>query len=914
MAKFALKTQLPDYLRDWQRAIEEHARAAGLDFFPTIFEVLTYDQMNEIASYGGFPTRYPHWRFGMEYERMSKSYEYGLSKIYEMVINNNPSIAYLLEGNSLVEQKLVMAHVYAHVDFFKNNYAFRATDQGVESRTGEPLRKWIDTMANHGAIVRRWANRVGIEKVEEFIDVCLSLENLIDPQKPFTPQKSKTAEEENGEQAGEELGLLRVHKDYMESFINPEEFVESQRRKLEAEKQKTKKFPEHRNRDVLGFLIEHAPLERWEREILEVVRTESYYFLPQMQTKVMNEGWACVAPDTLVFTDAGLIPMRDVVEGRATRVSDGDVPRAVYDQHVIRGHETITLTTRRGLRLTGSSNHRVLLADGETWRRLDELGPGDRIAVSGGRDLWPGEQVRLGWAPAKRVSLDDVAERAGVSVWTVLRHRAGRSVRRAEAVATALDAYDAEQNQALPMMIAKRQAVTIPSAVDERLGAFLGYLVGDGHISRVKRQIGVTTADEPQIAAFTRLAEELFDLRALVRWDGGRARVLLHSETLADFLVEGLGLTTGPSARDKRVPDAILRSPEPVVRAFLRAYFDCDGYAGAQGVILSTVSARMSEEVQLLLLNYGILSRRRRQRDGVWHVHVAGASAARFAERVGFGLERKQRALDAYVAEHSWWKAERWEDDVVALEHGRGDVYDISVEETHRYAAAGLVNHNSYWHSRLMTEKVCGPDEIIDYADRNAGVMSTAGGRFNPYKIGVELFRHIEERWNKGQFGKEWDDCDDLEARRTWDRRTQLGRKKIFEVRALYTDVTFIDEYLTPEFVADQKLYTFGYNARNDRWEIETRKFEEVKKRLLFQLTNAGNPFIYVDDANFSNRGELLLWHDHQGIDLKLDWAREVLRSIERVWRRPVEIHTIVDGKPTLLRYDGKEHVQRPLK
>ena len=87
-----------------------------------------------------------------------------------------------------------------------------------------------------------------------------------------------------------------------------------------------------------------------------------------------------------------------------------------------------------------------------------------------------------------------------------------------------------------------------------------------------------------------------------------------------------------------------------------------------------------------------------------------------------------------------------------------------------------------------------------------------------------------------------------------------------------------------------------------------------IRKKLLFSLTNAGQPFIRVVDKNHENRGELLLEHDHQGVDLRLDWAREVLRSLERVWRRPVEIHTMVDNKANLLRFDGKEHVQRPLK
>ena len=245
--QFALKTALPHYLREEQRRIEGFARGMGLDFYTTLFEILPYDQMNEVASYGGFPTRYPHWRFGMEYEQLSKSAEYGLSRIYEMVINNNPSVAYLLEGNSLVDQKLVMSHVYAHVDFFKNNLAFSATNQGTDPRDGTDLRKWIDTMANDGSIVRKWSNRIGVETVEAFVDACLSLENLIDPQQPFRPEKKNTtagASDNEVETPPEEPSLLRVDKGYMAGFINPDAFVESQRKKLEEERTRAKRFPE----------------------------------------------------------------------------------------------------------------------------------------------------------------------------------------------------------------------------------------------------------------------------------------------------------------------------------------------------------------------------------------------------------------------------------------------------------------------------------------------------------------------------------------------------------------------------------------------------------------------------------------------------------------------------------------------
>src|SRR5262245_56338537 len=375
---------LPAYLRDIQLEIEGVAKAYGLDFFPTSFEVLSYKQMNEVAAYGGFPTRYPHWRFGMDYEGLAKGYEYGLQKIYEMVINNNPAFAYLLEGNSLVDQKTVMAHVYGHVDFFKNNYFFSKTN-----------RRMIDGMANHATRVRKHIERQGIEKIENFIDTCLSLENLIDPMSPFIVRRAPAVkEEEKPENETEEVPKLRA-KNYMDRFINPPAFVEKQKKKLVQEKEKVKRFPEEPQRDVLLFLIEHAPLEKWERDVLEIVRAEAYYFAPQAQTKVLNEGWACVAPNTHVFTNEGLITMEQVVAGVAREVCDGNQRRSVYDQNVIKVQETISVKTRRGLTLTGSHNHRILLSDGETWRRLDELVGGESIRVSGGQGLWAKDLVTL---------------------------------------------------------------------------------------------------------------------------------------------------------------------------------------------------------------------------------------------------------------------------------------------------------------------------------------------------------------------------------------------------------------------------------------------------------------------------------------------------------------------------------------
>lgn len=497
-------TNLPPDLRVLKEEIEAHARAYGLDFYETIFEVVDADDLNEIAAYGGFPTRYPHWSFGMQYEELKKGYDYGLSKIYEMVINNDPCYAYLMRCNHTVDQKLVMAHVYGHCDFFKNNAYFAHTN-----------RKMMDEMANHGARVRRYVERFGEDEVEAFLDRCQSIDDLIDIHSTAIRRRDDSSRYDFSKAPvdGEEMRLTRFKsKDYMDEYINPRDALraeeEERRKQMEAA---TRSFPERPEKDVLLFLIEHAPLKAWQRDILSIIRDEAYYFMPQAQTKIMNEGWA------------------------------------------------------------------------------------------------------------------------------------------------------------------------------------------------------------------------------------------------------------------------------------------------------------------------------------------------------------------------------------------------------------------SYWHSTIMTEKALEAWECIDYADHHSGTMAMSGGRLNPYKIGIELFRDIEQRWNTGQFGKEWEECENLEARRKWNRKTNLGRKKIFEVRKVHNDITFIDTFLTPEFCIQHKLFTFAWQEQAGQYYIESRDFQQIKQQLLFSLTNFGKPWIYVIDGNYRNRGELLLRHEHAGADLKLKEAQDTLANLQYVWGRPVHIETVVDEKPTLLSFDGSEHSSKTI-
>jgi stage V sporulation protein R len=172
----------------------------------------------------------------------------------------------------------------------------------------------------------------------------------------------------------------------------------------------------------------------------------------------------------------------------------------------------------------------------------------------------------------------------------------------------------------------------------------------------------------------------------------------------------------------------------------------------------------------------------------------------------------------------------------------------------------------------------------------------------------LELFRYIEERWNRGRFGIEYELCDDANKRKVWDTNAGKGREKIFEVRRVYNDITFIDEFLDQEFCDAQKLFTYGIDRETGQYVILDRDHRKVKQRLLFSLANWGHPHIYVLDGNYRNRGELYLIHRFEGVGLDIKYARPTLENLQKIWTRPVHIETFVDEKPAIMTYDGEKH------
>lgn len=257
-------------LEKWVDIITNKAAELGLDFYPVHFEVVPDHVIYELGSYG-LPARFSHWTFGRDYHIQKTMYEYGMAKIYEIVFNTDPCQAFLLESNSMLAHKFVVAHVLGHNDFFKNNVYFEQTD-----------RKMIEKVRLHSNRIRRYEEEYGPLAVEEFIDAVLSLEYHFDTAltAPFQRKSSEQYEEERRHptvRATEYDDLWQIGLE----------------RSLEPEPPRPRRIPPEPTYDLLGFLQEYAPdIERWQRDILGMIREEMLYFVPQMRTKIMNEGWA----------------------------------------------------------------------------------------------------------------------------------------------------------------------------------------------------------------------------------------------------------------------------------------------------------------------------------------------------------------------------------------------------------------------------------------------------------------------------------------------------------------------------------------------------------------------------------------------------------------------------------------------
>ncbi len=278
--------------------IAKVARGMGLDFYPVNFEIVPAETLYTFGAYG-MPVRFTHWSFGKAFYKMKTQYDLNLSRIYELVINTNPAYAFLLEGNRLTQNKLVIGHVYAHVDFFKNNRYF--------SRTPKDM---VERMAAHADKLRDYESQYGREIVERTLDAVLAIQEHVDYRSHVgTKDKMKNIPNLNVPGNGGEPCSCNASAGNHSCGGNCKKNNKS---RIESHKKTSKRAslpyedlwgdllekecfsgPQPEYEDLLLYIMKFAPgLEEWQRDIVSIVREESLYFYPQIETKIINEGWA----------------------------------------------------------------------------------------------------------------------------------------------------------------------------------------------------------------------------------------------------------------------------------------------------------------------------------------------------------------------------------------------------------------------------------------------------------------------------------------------------------------------------------------------------------------------------------------------------------------------------------------------
>ena len=287
-----------DMLAQYETEIDRIAKEYKLDIYPNQIEVITAEQMMDAYASIGMPINYTHWSFGKKFIQNEQQYRRGqMGLAYEIVINSNPCIAYLMEENTITMQALVMAHAcYGHNSFFKGNYLFQ---------TWTDASSIIDYLVFAKNYIAKCEQKYGYEEVEQTLDSCHALMNFgVDRYK--RPQKLSLQEEKSRQ---------KQRAKYLQSQVN--ELWRTLPDSKEKNQPKAMRFPAEPQENLFYFIEKNAPLlEPWQREIVRIVRKVSQYFYPQKQTQVMNEGWACFWHYHILnkLYDEGLVTDRFMLE------------------------------------------------------------------------------------------------------------------------------------------------------------------------------------------------------------------------------------------------------------------------------------------------------------------------------------------------------------------------------------------------------------------------------------------------------------------------------------------------------------------------------------------------------------------------------------------------------------------------
>ena len=261
-----------------------------------------------------------------------------------------------------------------------------------------------------------------------------------------------------------------------------------------------------------------------------------------------------------------------------------------------------------------------------------------------------------------------------------------------------------------------------------------------------------------------------------------------------------------------------------------------------------------------------------------------------------------------YVLNHSPKPLKEWEKDVLSVLRNQSR-YFMPQRRTK------IMNEGwaTFWHMRIMNrlfrEGLLSTDEHGYYNLYNSRVLATHSRVMNPYLVGLRTFEDIEDRWNKGKFGKDWDECKDPKKHESWNLKLNKGKEKLFEVSRCYSDRFFIEHFLTEKLVNDLNLYIYAgqQDQAETKYVITEKDWKRIKNLLVTYLSTFYTPLIMVENGDYKGKRELFLKHYYDGIELEEEYRKRTLEYVFYLWDRPVHLETVVDNEQTIFTYDGSK-------
>ena len=662
----------------------------GYNIYPNQVEMITASQMLDAYASIGMPIYYNHWSFGKHFIKNRDLYMHNRQGLaYEIVINSNPCLVYIMEQNTMLMQTLVLAHAgIGHNHFFKNNTLF--TDWTQASNI-------IDYLEFARTFVNNCEEKYGVDRVEQVLDAAHALMN--NGVFRFPHKEPLSFKKEMDRKIHQALDEEQNYNDLWKTLPATQKTISSEDKEL-LTRQKMLHLPEG---NLLYFIEAHSPtLKTWQKEILRIVRNVSQYFYPQSQTQLMNEG--CLVAGSLIETDRGLLLIEDIVNNHfCPLLKDKNMKNEkIYDHFENSNVNRIKIITDRGYTIHGGENHQILIQG--KYIALKELKEGDELQLTPGNDLFSMRQVELPKIePRRTITTKNIEKMTGITNGYYYGLLNGR-YKLKDSNKVAFELYDSLRNNNIIGNFSNNDKVNIttPKYLDEEFAYMIGCFIGDGNIR--KGRLTLTNTDDDIIQRYSNCLTQQFGLIVkknakpnpinLICYD-----VTVNSDTFVSWFSHNFNFSYGNTTAKKKIPSLLLQSQKQDIKALLQGLFDTDGCIHVSNknqpqVDYTSISHDLLKVMHQLLLKFDVISTLNlTNKKG--KITICGQETKNFFENIGFYCHRKQIRLQNILQERKRnFNTRNTKIKIVQIDKDVGTTYDFSVTETHSYNTNGFIHHN----------------------------------------------------------------------------------------------------------------------------------------------------------------------------------------------------------------------------